>query len=132
MLEKIDAVMCTYNSNTQYFKAILRSISREVPVHCFIVVDRSSSDGTTESILEVFPEAKIVLSKENLGRARKIGIDHVDTPFFMFIDSDVLLLKGSYENTRGLMKNGWAQLHVSRRIQVSLIVNSLIIYQFRM
>lgn len=106
MPEKIDVVMCTYNCNEPYFKAVLRSISREVPVHCFIVVDRSSSDGTIDSVLEVFPEAKIVKSKENLGRARKVGIDHVDTPFFMFVDSDVLLLKGSYKNINGLMKNG--------------------------
>ena len=106
LLEKIDVVMCTYNSNAPYFKAILRSILREVPVHCFILVDRLSSDGTVESVLKVFPEAKIVLSKENLGRARKVGIDHVDTPFFVFVDSDVLLLKGWFEHTVGLMKNG--------------------------
>lgn len=98
--------MCTYNSNKPYFNEVLRRISREVPVHCFIVVDRLSSDGTASGVLEVFPEAKIVLSQENLGRARKVGIDHVDTPFFAFIDSDVLLLKGWYEHTIGLMKNG--------------------------
>ena len=105
MVEKFDVVMCTYNSNAPYFKSILRSISREVPVHCFILVDRLSSDGTVESVLEVFPEAKIVLSKENLGRARKVGIDHVDTSLFVFVDSDVLLLKSWFEYTVGLMKN---------------------------
>ena len=105
LLEKIDVVMCTYNSNAPYFKEILRSISREVPVHCFILVDRFSSDGTADSVLEVFPKVRIVLSKENLGRARKIGIDHVETPLFVFVDSDVLLLKGWFEHASGLMKN---------------------------
>jgi glycosyltransferase involved in cell wall biosynthesis len=104
--DKIDVVMCTYNSNTPYFNAVLRAISREIPVHCFIAVDRLSSDGTVSRILEVFPEAKIVQSQENLGRARKIGINKVDTSFFMFVDSDVLLLKGWYEYVKGLMKNG--------------------------
>lgn len=106
MPEKIDVVMCTYNSNTPYFSAVLRAIAREVPVHCFIAVDRLSSDGTVSKILESFPEAKVILSQENLGRARKIGIDHVDTPFFVFIDSDVLLLKGWNQYVKGLMKNG--------------------------
>jgi glycosyltransferase involved in cell wall biosynthesis len=98
--------MCTYNSNTPYFRAVLQRISEEVPVHCFIAVDRLSSDGTVNRILEVFPEATILQSRENLGKARKIGIDHVDTSFFIFVDSDVLLLKGWYEYVKGLMKNG--------------------------
>ena len=106
LLGKIDVVMCTYNSNTPYFNAVLRRISQEIPVHCFIVVDRLSSDGTVRSISKVFPEAKIVLSKENLGRARGIGIGFVDTPFFIFIDSDVLLLKGWYEHATELMQSG--------------------------
>ena len=74
MLEKIDVVMCTYNSNKSYFKAVLRRISQELPVHNFIVVDRLSSDGTVDVVLEVFPEAKIVLSKENLGEPAKLAL----------------------------------------------------------
>ena len=106
LLETIDVVMCTYNSNTSNFRAVLRRISQEIPVHRFIVVDRLSSDGTVNRVLEVFPEARIVLSRENLGRARKIGIDNVETPFFVFIDSDVLLLEGWFDHTRELMKKG--------------------------
>jgi len=105
LVEKIDVVMCTYNSNRPYFHAVLQKIHEEVPVHCFILVDRYSSDGTVSEVLEVFPEAKVVLSQENLGRARKIGIDIVDTLFFAFIDDDVLLLKGWYEYVKGLMDN---------------------------
>jgi len=97
--------MCTYNSNAPYFHAVLQRIFEEVPVHCFILVDRFSSDGTVAKVLEIFPKAKVVLSNENLGRARKIGIDNVDTQFFAFIDDDVLLLKGWYDYTKGLMGN---------------------------
>lgn len=100
---EIDVVMCTYNSNKPYFHAVLQRIFEEVSVRCFIVVDRFSSDGTVEKVLEIFPEAKVVYSRENLGRARKLGIDVVDTPFFAFIDDDVLLLKGWYGYTKGLM-----------------------------
>jgi len=106
VLGKIDVIMCTYNSNKPYFQAVLQRISEEVPVHCFVVIDRFSSDETVGKVLEVFRNAKVVLSNENLGRARKIGIDVADTPFFAFIDDDVLLLKGWYEYTKGLMGNG--------------------------
>lgn len=105
LLEKIDVVMCTYNSNRPYFHAVLQRISEEIPVHCLILVDRYSSDKTVDKVLETFPKAKVVLSRENLGRARKIGIDNVDTPLFAFVDDDVLLLKGWYKFTKGLMGN---------------------------
>jgi glycosyltransferase involved in cell wall biosynthesis len=105
LLERIDVIMCTYNSNKPYFHTVLQRIFEEIPVHCFIVVDRFSSDGTEAKVLEVFPKAKVIRSMENLGRARKIGIDIVDTPFFAFIDDDVVLLKGWYEHVRGLMDN---------------------------
>jgi glycosyltransferase involved in cell wall biosynthesis len=95
--------MCTYNSNASYFNVVLQRIAEEIPVHCFVVVDRFSSDGTVAKILEIFPKAKVVLSNENLGNARKIGIDIVDTQFFAFIDDDVLLLKGWYDYTKALM-----------------------------
>lgn len=101
--ERIDVIMCTYNSNKPYFHAVLQRILDEVPVHCFIVVDKFSSDGTAGKVLEVFPKAKLIHSQENLGRARKLGIDIVDTPLFAFIDDDVLLLKGWYQYTKGLM-----------------------------
>ena len=103
--EKVDVIMCTYQSNKPYFHLVLRRILQEVPVHCFIVVDRFSSDGTVNRILEVFPKAKVISSRENLGKAREIGIDAIDTPLFAFIDDDVLVSKGWYEHTKGLMGN---------------------------
>lgn len=103
MLERIDVIMCTYNSNKPYFRAVLKRISHEIPVHCFVLLDRFSSDGTVSEVLKVFRNAKVILSDSNLGRARKMGIDIVDTAFFAFIDDDVLLSKGWYEYTKGLM-----------------------------
>ena len=119
--EKIDVVMCTYNSNKPYFHAVLQRILEEVPVHCFIVVDRFSSDGTVGKVLEIFPKAKVVVSQENLGRARKLGIDIVDTPFFAFIDDDVLLLKGWYEHTKGLMGNSIGAVACIAKLKTPLI-----------
>jgi len=106
LLEKIDVVMCTYNSNAPHFDAVLRGISEEVPVHCFILIDRFSADGTVNKVLEVFPKAKVILSEENLGKARKKGIDNVDTSLFAFIDDDVLVLKGWYNYARRTLNDG--------------------------
>jgi glycosyltransferase involved in cell wall biosynthesis len=105
LLDKIDVIMCTYQSNKPYFHAVLQRILQHVPIHCFTVIDRFSSDGTADKILELFPNAKVVHSMENLGSARKLGINIVDTPFFAFVDDDVLLLKGWYEYTKGLMNS---------------------------
>jgi glycosyltransferase involved in cell wall biosynthesis len=104
LLEKIDVVMCTYNSNKPFFRNILLAIRKEIPLHCFIAVDKFSSDGTVDTILDVFPEAKVIKSHQNLGCARKLGIDKVDTRYFAFVDDDVLLLNGWYEHVMKLMK----------------------------
>jgi GT2 family glycosyltransferase len=103
MLGKIDIVMCTYNSNKPYFPMVLQKILQLIPVHCLIVIDRFSSDGTIKKVLQTFPNAKVIYSSKNLGSARKLGVDTVDTPLFAFVDDDVLLSKGWYEHTTGLI-----------------------------
>lgn len=94
---KVDVVMCTWNSNKPYFVKCLNSIKRELPSHCFILVDRFSTDGTVETVKKVFSNAKIIESNEKLGVSRKLGIELVDTEFFVFVDSDVELCKGWFQ-----------------------------------
>lgn len=94
-LDSVDVVMCTWNSNKPYFARCLESIKREIPVHHFLVVDRYSHDGTIEAVREHFgPVAVAVKSQQNLAKARMIGIAHVDTEYFVFVDSDVELSRG--------------------------------------
>jgi glycosyltransferase involved in cell wall biosynthesis len=86
--------MCTWNSNKPYFVRCLNSVRREIPIHHFILIDRFSNDGTVETVKKLFPNAIIKETNANLGVARKIGIEAVDTEFFVFIDDDVELCNG--------------------------------------
>ena len=93
-LGKVDVIMCTWNSNKPWFKIVLHSIRREIPICHFIVVDRFSNDGTQRIVKEIFPEAIIIESDLNLGRARAEAIKHVDTALLIFIDDDIELPTG--------------------------------------
>jgi glycosyltransferase involved in cell wall biosynthesis len=96
-LGKIDVVMCTWNSNKPWFKIVLHSIRREIPICHFIVVDRFSNDGTQRVVKEIFPEAIIIESNLNLGRARAEAVKHVDTEWFVFVDDDIELFNGWFK-----------------------------------
>jgi glycosyltransferase involved in cell wall biosynthesis len=96
-LDKVDVIMCTWNSNKPWFKNCLYSIRREIPICHFIVVDRFSNDGTQRVVKEIFPEAIIIESNLNLGRARAEAIKHVDTEWFIFVDDDIELFNGWFK-----------------------------------
>jgi len=104
--EIIDVVMCTWNSHRPWFRKCLFSIKREIPVHQFILVDRYSSDETVNVVRSVFPNAIVIQTKANLAVARKIGIEHVDTRYFAFVDDDVELCKGWFTKLLSILKRG--------------------------
>ena len=103
--EALDVIMCTWNSCKPWFRKCLLSIKREVNVHCFLVIDRYSSDDTASVIRSVFPEAKIIYTNANLAVARKVGIKQVDTRYFAFIDDDVELCGGWFKKLFALITN---------------------------
>ncbi len=110
-IENLDVVLCTYNSNKPYFQRCLQSIKNEVPIHCLIVVDKFSKDGTIDLIKNMFPNAIVVESSNNLALARKAGIQKVDTKYFAFVDDDVELPKGWLERLRKNMKGNVGAIH---------------------
>lgn len=86
---KVDVVMCTWNSCSPWFKRCLLSIRENIPIHCFILVDRNSNDKTVDTVNEIFPDAIIIQTSEKLARQRSIGISKVDTEWFLFCDDDI-------------------------------------------
>lgn len=106
----IDVVMCTWNSNKPYFERCLKSIKREIPIHCIIVIDRFSSDGTVDVIRKYF-NPKVVLNNENLAKARATGIKLVDTEYFVFIDDDIELPKGWFKRVVSYMDQSVGAIH---------------------
>jgi len=90
---KVDVVLVTKNSNSCYFKYVLDSLYRNVDVNRLIVVDGGSTDGTIE-VLKRYPRVEIIYDTEGTrATAREIGIKCVETEWFLFLDSDVVLCK---------------------------------------
>jgi glycosyltransferase involved in cell wall biosynthesis len=94
-MEAVDVVMLTKNSE-RLLTACLKSVYENVPVERLIVIDAFSTDNT----LKIFDEfdkkygnVKIIAEKSSRGKARERGIREVETEWFMFVDSDVILCK---------------------------------------
>jgi len=104
MLQKeIDVVMLTCNSE-KYLKTVLDSVYREIPVHHLIIVDGYSTDQTLK-IISQYPNVKIIQTKAKLGKCRELGIKTVDTEWFVFVDSDVVLRRGWLNTVRKYVSN---------------------------
>ena len=98
-MDSVDAVLLTKNSERALIKC-LESLYSNVPVHQLIVVDSYSTD-STHKILKDFNDkyhnVKIVFDRGTRASARQKGIQHVQTEWFIFIDSDVVLSKNWFQ-----------------------------------
>jgi len=94
---KMDIVLLTYNSVEPCLDKTLHSIVMETEradiIPKLIVVDKNSTDGTKELITKYEKLNPTIINDPEGTRAtaRQIGIEYVETPYFMFIDSDVIL-----------------------------------------
>lgn len=95
---KIDVVICTKNSESVLAEC-LNSIFEEIPVCHLIVLDGFSIDKTLD-IIDNYKDKfniKIIQTKAGLGKSREISIQNVDSEWFAFIDSDVILKHGWFK-----------------------------------
>lgn len=94
-MRTVDVVMLTKNSE-HFLNACLKSVYENVPVKRLIVVDGSSTDNTLIILNEFskkYGNVKIITENGSRGKAREKGIQEVETDWFMFVDSDVILCK---------------------------------------
>lgn len=94
-MEPIDVVMLTKNSE-HLLTECLESIYENVPVRRLIIVDGTSTDNTLrimEEFNKKYGNIKIITENGSRARAREKGIQEVETEWFMFADSDVILSK---------------------------------------
>ena len=90
---KVDVVLLTLNS-MKCLKECVESVYRNLYVNRLIVVDGGSTDGTVEYLSKV-PNVEIYYDLEGTrATARELGIKKVETEWFFFIDSDVVLNDG--------------------------------------
>jgi len=94
-MEAVDVVMLTKNSE-RLLNACLKSVYENVPVKRLIVIDAFSTDNTLKILNEFkkkYGNVKIISESSSRGKARERGIREVETDWFMFVDSDVILCK---------------------------------------
>ncbi len=94
-MEPIDVVMLTKDSERLLHRCV-ESIYKNVPVKRLIIIDGTSKDNTLQ-ILKNFNDkhhnVEIITENGSRAQARQVGIQHVRTPWFLFVDSDVILCK---------------------------------------
>ena len=94
-MQAIDVVMLTKNSEHLLDKC-LASIYENVPVNNLIVVDGFSTDRTlkiVDRVNEKHGNVTVLSVNGSRAKAREKGIAQVNTDWFMFADSDVILSK---------------------------------------
>ena len=94
-MERVDVVVLTKNSE-RLLEACLESVYGNVPIRRLIVVDGFSTDSTLKILGEFdkkYGNVKVIAEKGSRGKARQRGIQEVETRWFMFVDSDVILCK---------------------------------------
>ncbi len=106
-MEPIDVAILTLNSERK-LRQCLNSVYAYVPVKRLLVVDGFSSDGT----LAIFGEFQakygnvvIVQEKGTRGSARQTAIEMVQTEWFLFVDSDVVLCKDWFTQAEKLLRD---------------------------
>jgi len=104
---KIDVVMITRNSLHPCLKESIEAIIRNIPINRLIVIDAFSTDGTIELFKEyknrgVNIEVYQIACKR--GKAREIGIKKVETTWFAFVDSDVILADNWFDNIKSYIR----------------------------
>jgi glycosyltransferase involved in cell wall biosynthesis len=107
MMEPIDVAILTMNSE-RILKDCIDSVYQNVPVRNLIIVDGYSTDSTEEIIkdyMQKYGNVIFVQEKGTRGSARQKAIQLVQSEWFMFVDSDVILSKNWYAHAKQLIKD---------------------------
>ncbi|UCH31801.1 MAG: glycosyltransferase family 2 protein [Candidatus Bathyarchaeota archaeon] len=103
---KVDVVVLTKNSEETLW-GCLEAIYKNVPINRLIVVDGYSTDSTLDIINEFedkYHNVILISEKGTRGKARQTAIGMIQTEWFAFVDSDVLLCDKWFEKAEKLIK----------------------------
>jgi glycosyltransferase involved in cell wall biosynthesis len=103
---RIDVIVLTKNSE-RLLRECLKSIYSNVPVNRLIIVDGYSTDGTIKIVNEFkerYGNVVLIQDKGTRGSARQLALSQVETEWFMFVDSDVILCDRWFAKAAALVK----------------------------
>jgi GT2 family glycosyltransferase len=96
------------NWNTRKFlQDCLESLYRAVKIPFDLyVVDNASTDGSPEMVRERFPQARLIVNRENLGfaPANNQVLQEIRAPFVLLLNPDTVVLEGAVEGMLGFLK----------------------------
>lgn len=98
---QVDVVMITKNSDG-ILRQSLNSIFKNIPLNQLIIVDGYSEDRTLD-IIQEFSDIKLLFDNGNRATARQKGISEVETEWFAFVDSDVILCNDWFDKAKQFM-----------------------------
>lgn len=92
---QVSIIILNYNTNELAIDCIrsvyekTKGVSYEI-----VVVDNASPRDNPEEIIRIFPEVRLIKSKENLGFAKgnNLGIAHAKAPVYLLLNSDTVLI----------------------------------------
>jgi glycosyltransferase involved in cell wall biosynthesis len=100
---RADVIILTKNSMEPSLPGTIASVYASIPVNRLIVVDGGSTDGTVDYLSK--QEGVFLIDDSNGDRAtaRQKGIENVQTEYFAFVDSDMVLQRDWYLEALALM-----------------------------
>jgi glycosyltransferase involved in cell wall biosynthesis len=104
---KVDVIMLTKNSE-RLLRECLASVYQNLPVNNLIIVDGYSTDATLSIIKDFqkkYGNVKIIQDRGTRGFARQKALDYVETDWFVFVDSDVVLCNDWFAKAKKLVKD---------------------------
>ena len=106
-MPSVDVVVLTKNSGHLLDKCF-ESIYENVPVENLIVVDGYSTDDTMKIVDRTnvkYGNVTVLKMNGSRARAREAGIRQVETDWFMFVDSDVILSRDWFKKAQKSVQN---------------------------
>lgn len=96
---KVSIIIVNWNGK-RWLKDCLSSVFNQIyPNYEVILVDNASTDSSVEYVRENFPEAEIIVNKENLGwcGGNNIGIERADGELIVLLNNDTIVEKNWLE-----------------------------------
>ncbi len=94
---KLSIIILNYNTKNLLIQT-LKSISPKL-THEIIVVDNASTDGSTQAVINQFPDVKLIQSTKNLGFAagNNLGLKKAKGQYLLLLNSDTQVVGDALE-----------------------------------